>query len=164
MVQLDIRQETGEHVVADQGRPDVRQPAGVSICVGLDVAGHQVVQHSISQELQLLIAASQPIVSIARMGEGLMEERLFLEGVTGDLFNLIDSQFQKKGLQLCYLISRLLTTESIPLWVLLHKLLPRLYPVIDLLYAAATAQVDPNPGHEVEAVLHSTVEQVATNH
>jgi hypothetical protein len=44
--------------------------------VSVDVAGHQVVQHGVLQELQLLIADSQPVVSIAGVGDGL-EEKTF---------------------------------------------------------------------------------------
>jgi hypothetical protein len=125
LVQLDVREETGEHVVADQSRPDISQPARVSISAGVDVAGHQVVQHGVPQELQLLIASSQPVVSIAWVIEGLEEERLLLERVSGDLLDLVSSQ----------LIPHLVTAECILLSLHDH-LFPGLLPLDDLLHPA----------------------------
>ena len=125
LVQLDVFEETGEYVVADQSRPDISQPARVSISVGVDVAGHQVVQHGVPQELQLLIASSQPVVSIAWVIEGLEEERLLLERVSGDLLDLVSSQ----------LIPHLVTAECILLSLHDH-LFPGLLPLDDLLHPA----------------------------
>ena len=53
-------------------------PARVSICVGVAVAGHQVVLHGVTQELLDLMADSHPVVSIARMSEGLVEKLLVI--------------------------------------------------------------------------------------
>ena len=61
------------------------------IVKGVDVAGHQVVQQCFPQELQLLIAISQPVVPIARVGECLKEERLLFKSVSDDLLDLIGS-------------------------------------------------------------------------
>ena len=50
------------------------QPARVSICVGVAV----VVLHGVTQELLDLMADSHPVVSIARMSEGLVEKLLVI--------------------------------------------------------------------------------------
>ena len=108
LVQGDVGQERGEEVVVDQGGPDVGDPPWIGVGVlAVDVAGHQVVEHCVTEQFQPLICFCNPVVAIARVSEGLQDEGLLLPSVTDNILNhgdvylggqLIQSILNKRGL------------------------------------------------------------------